>query len=246
MAGQELWRKINDPREVDPEDPEQNPPPAPLRPTAQDDPDGPNAGAGATAASAATPDYLAELTTKAEAVKRLAIAKKKDDARAFGDWIDHQFSAYGDRVTTAYGEWAEVYEQWQKQRPRHGGDGPPPPDKPLQLDRIPTSELKAAYDKEVEGSYDWIVPAFQEWAAPSPDVFTGHIAAMRGVEGRLGDGEGAPARGQRADQSPAPPSGSRQGRSGTGSAPCCQPAIARAGPGSGSDPAFSVVTFGLY
>ena len=27
VAGQELWRMINDPREVDPEDPEQNPPP---------------------------------------------------------------------------------------------------------------------------------------------------------------------------------------------------------------------------
>ena len=189
VAGQELWRKINDPREVDPEDPEQNPPPAPPRGTAQDDPDVPNADAGATAASAAAPDYLAELTTKAEEVKRAAIAKKKDDSRAFGDWIDHQFRAYSDKVTTAYGEWAEAYEQWQKQRPRHGADAPPAPDKPLQLDRIPTSELRAAYDKEVESSYEWIVPAFQEWAASDPDVFTGHIAAIRGTEGRLGDGE---------------------------------------------------------
>jgi hypothetical protein len=188
VAGQELWRKINDPREVDPGDPEQNPP-RPQRGTAQDDRSVRNAGAGATAASAATPDYPAELTAKAEAVKHLAIAKKKDDSRAFGDWIDHQFRAYSDKVTTAYGEWAEAYEQWQKQRPRHGADGPPPPDKPLQLDRIPTSELKAAYDKEVESSYEWIVPAFQEWAASDPDVFTGHIAAMRGAEGRLGDGE---------------------------------------------------------
>jgi len=129
------------------------------------------------------------LTAKAEAVKHLAIAKKKDDARAFGDWIDDQFRAYSDRLGTAYGEWAEAYEQWQKQRPRHGAGGPPAPDKPLQLDRIPTSELKAAYDKEVESSYEWIVPAFQEWAASDPDVFTGHIAAIRGVEGRLGDGE---------------------------------------------------------
>jgi hypothetical protein len=37
VAGQELWRKINDPREVDPGDPEQNPPLAPPRGTAQDD-----------------------------------------------------------------------------------------------------------------------------------------------------------------------------------------------------------------
>jgi len=179
VAGQELWRKINDPREVDPEDPEQSPA----------DPHVSDAGAGATSASAATPDYRAELTAKAEAVKHLAIAKKKDDARAFGDWIDDQFRAYSDRLGTAYGEWAEAYEQWQKQRPRHGAGGPPAPDKPLQLDRIPTSELKAAYDKEVESSYEWIVPAFQEWAASDPDVFTGHIAAIRGVEGRLGDGE---------------------------------------------------------
>jgi len=189
LAGRELWRMINDPREVDPGDPEQNPPPAPPRGTARDDPYVPNAGAGAPAAAAATPDYLAELTTKAEAVKRVAIAKKKDDSRAFGDWIDRQFRAYSDKVSTAYGQWAEAYEQWQKQRPRHGAGGPPAPDKPLQLDRIPTSELKAAYDKEVEGSYEWIVPAFGEWAASDPDVFTGHIAAMRGVEGRLGDGE---------------------------------------------------------
>jgi hypothetical protein len=189
VVGQELWRKINDPREVDPDDPEQNPPPAPPRGTAQDDLYVPNAGAGAAAASAATPDYLAELTTKAEAVKRLAIAKKKDDGRAFGDWIDHQFRDYSDKINTAYGQWAEAYEQWQKQRPRHGADGPPPPDKPLQLDRIPTSELKAAYDTEVESSYEWIVPAFQEWAASDPDVFGEHIAAIRGVEGRLGDGE---------------------------------------------------------
>ena len=189
VAGRELWRKINDPREVDPEDPEQNPPPALPRGTAQDDPYVRNVGAGAAAASAAMPGYLAELTTKAEAVKHMAIAKKKDDAKAFGDWIDDQFRAYSDKFTTAYGEWAEAYEQWQKQRPRHGGDGPPAPDKPLQLDRIPTSELKAAYDKEVESSYDWIVAAFQEWAASDPDVFTGHIAAIQGVEGRLGDGE---------------------------------------------------------
>ncbi len=185
VAGQELWRKINDPREVDPEDPEQNPPPAPPRRAAQDDPYVPNADAGTTAA----PGYLTGLTTKAEEVKRLAIAKKKDDPKAFGDWIDHQFRAYSDKVHTAYGEWAEAYEQWQKQRPRHGGAGSPPPDKPLQLDRIPTSELKAAYDKEVERSYDWIVPAFQEWAASDPDAFTEHIAAIRATEGRLGDGE---------------------------------------------------------
>jgi hypothetical protein len=189
VAGQELWRKINDPREVDPEDPEQNPPSAPPRGTAQDVAFVGGASAGATAASAATPDYLAEVTTKAEAVKHLAIAKKKDDAKAFGDWIDDQFRAYTDQVNTAYGEWAEAYEQWQKQRPRHGADGPPAPDKPLQLDRIPTSELKAAYDREVEGSYDWIVPAFQEWAASDPDAFTDHLAAIRGAEGRLGDGE---------------------------------------------------------
>ena len=37
------------------------------------------------------PGYLAELTTKAEAVRRQAIAKKKDDPRAFSDWIDRQF-----------------------------------------------------------------------------------------------------------------------------------------------------------
>jgi hypothetical protein len=77
VAGQELWRKINDPWEVDPEDPEQNPPPVSPRGTAQDDPYAPNAGAGVTAASAGTPGYLAELTTKAEAVKHLAIAKKR-------------------------------------------------------------------------------------------------------------------------------------------------------------------------
>jgi len=190
VAGQELWRKINDPREVDPEDPEQNPPPAaPPRGTAQGDPHARDAGAGATAATAATPGWLADLTAKAEAVKRVAIAKKKDDARAFGDWIDAQFRAYSDKVSAAYGEWAEAYEQWKKQRPRHGADGPRRPDQPLQLDRIPTSELKAAYDKEVEGSYEWIVPAFQEWAASDPDVLAGHVAAIRGVEGRLGDGE---------------------------------------------------------
>jgi hypothetical protein len=191
VAGQQLWRKINDPGEVDPGDPEQNPPTAPSQWTARDDPPARNTGAGAIP----TPGYLAELTTKAEAVKRVAIAKKKDDARAFGDWIDHQFQAYSDRVSTAYGEWAEAYEQWQKQRPRHGADGPPRPDspprpdQPLQLDRMPTSELKAAYDKEVEGSYEWIVPAFAEWAASDPEVLGESIAAVRRAEGRLGDGE---------------------------------------------------------
>jgi hypothetical protein len=189
VAGQELWRKINDPREVDPEDPEQNPPPAPLRGTAADVAQIGDADARATAAPAATPDYLAELTTKAEAIKHLAIAKKKDDPKGFGDWIDDQFRAYTDKVNTAYGEWAEAYEQWQKQRPRHGADGLPRPDQPLQLGRIPTSELKVAYDQEVEASYEWIVPAFREWAAADPDAFTEHIAAIRGVEGRLGDGE---------------------------------------------------------
>jgi hypothetical protein len=92
-------------------------------------------------------------------------------------------------MTTAYGEWAEAYEQWSEQRPRHGADGRPRPDQPLQLDRIATSGLKAAYDKEVESSYEWIVPAFGEWAASDPDAFAEHIAAIRSVEGRLGDGE---------------------------------------------------------
>jgi hypothetical protein len=189
VAGQELWRRINDPREVDPGDPEQNPPPAPSGGIAQDDPYVGNVGAGATAAPAVTPDYLAELTMRGEAVRHLAIAKKKEDARAFGDWVDHQLRAYGDDLSTAYGEWANAYEQWQKQRPAHGADGPSPADQPLQLDRIPTSELKAAYDREVESSYEWIVPAFEEWATSDPDAFTRHIAAIRGVEGRLGDGE---------------------------------------------------------
>jgi hypothetical protein len=180
VAGQELWRKINDPREVDPEDPDQNPPAVPGE-IARTDP--------AVRTAGAAPDYLSELTAQGNAVKRLAIAKKKDDSRAFGDWIDQQFRAYADKVNTAYGEWAEAYEQWQKQRPRRGADGPPAPDQPLQLDRIATSELKTAYDKEVEGSYDWIVSAFQAWASSDPDVLTGPIAAIRGVEGRLGDGE---------------------------------------------------------
>jgi hypothetical protein len=55
VAGQELWRKINDPREVDPGDPEQNPPPATLRGAAQGDPQARNADAGAAAPLAATP-----------------------------------------------------------------------------------------------------------------------------------------------------------------------------------------------
>jgi hypothetical protein len=188
-VGQELWRKINDSREVDPEDPEQNPPLAPPRDTAAGDPAVRNTGAKAAAASAPARDYLAELTTKGAAVKRLAIAKKKDDSRAFGDWIDQQFRDYADKVTTAYGEWAEAYEQWQQQRPRHGADSLPPPDQPLQLDRIATSELKAAYDKEVESSYDWIELAFQEWASSDPDSFNAHLTAIRSTEGRLGDGE---------------------------------------------------------
>jgi hypothetical protein len=181
VAGQELWRRINDPREVDPEDPEQNPPPT----SVQAEPYVRSASPG----SAATLDYLAELTAKAEAVKRLAVAKKKDDAKAFGDWIDHQFSAYEDKVNTAYAEWAEAYGQWRKQRPTPGADGSRAPDQPLQLDRIPTSGLKAAYDKEVESSFEWIVPAFAEWAAADPAAFTEHLAAISGVEGRLGDGE---------------------------------------------------------
>jgi hypothetical protein len=188
VAGRDLWRKINDPAEVDPEDPEQNPP-GPPPGTAADEPYARNAVARATTAAAARPDYVTELTTKAEAVRQLTIAKKKDDQRAFGDWIDQQFRAYSDNLNAAYGEWAEAYEQWQKQRPRPGAGGPPAPDQPLQLDRIPTSELKAAYDQAVESSCEWIVPAFREWAASDPDAFTGHIAAIRGVEGRLGDGE---------------------------------------------------------
>jgi hypothetical protein len=188
-VGQELWRRISDPHEVDPEDPEQNPPAPRPRGTAQDDPQVRNPAAAVVAAPAATLDYRAELTEKAEAVRLLAIEKKKDDARAFGDWIDRQFQDYSDKLDSAYGEWAKAYEEWQKQRPRHGGEGQPAPKQPLQLDRIPTSGLKAAYDKEVDSSYDWIVPAFAEWAAADPGVFTGHLAAMRAAEGRLGDGE---------------------------------------------------------
>jgi hypothetical protein len=177
-AGRELWRRIHDPLEVDPADPEQNPPAVAEVPTA------------APGAPADT-DHLAGLTARAEALHRLAVEKKKADEKAYGEWVQARFADYEQKVERSYRDWYTTHEDLIKSGSVTDADElrPPAYHKELRGEGTTTAELKTAYDKHVEESCAWIVPAFREWAAVDPDALTAHVAAIGRTEARLGDGE---------------------------------------------------------
>jgi hypothetical protein len=180
VAGQQLWQLIHDPNEVDPGDPDQMPP----GPTSADE-----AAAPGPHAPASSPGYLPELTRRAEAIKTLVIERKKDDDEAFQGFVRDRFKEYADDVSASYEEWQHAYEGWWARRDKDPSDSSAKPVvTPVRPAPSDQEELRAAYERHVEESCEWIIPAFQAWAVPDPDALTPYIAAMRAAENRLGDG----------------------------------------------------------
>lgn len=180
-AGQQLWQMIHDPNEVDPGDPDQNPP-APPGEEEETNRRGP-------LTTAPGSRYRSEMTGRAEAIKGLVIERNKGDDQAFQDYVRHRFQDYADEVNASYDEWQHAYEGWI----RNGKKGPDAAGAPVvsRVQQAPaaTADLRAAYERQVEESAGWIIRAFQAWAVPDPDALTAYVNAMRAAEDRLGDGQ---------------------------------------------------------
>jgi hypothetical protein len=185
--GRDLWRRIHDPNEIDPADPDQNP--ARQAAAAQlDDHAVPSEG---PARLPAESGYLSEVTRKAESIKRLVIEKQMADDDAFEDFVKAHFRQYTEDVQASWKDWERAYTQWRTEQQVHKPavtSGPP-----QRPDTAPGSALIAAarqeYESHLEDTYDWIVPAFEAWAAHDPDALAPGATAIKAVEDRLGDGE---------------------------------------------------------
>jgi hypothetical protein len=179
-AGQLLWQMIHDPSEVDPGDPDQNPPELP---------GGDEANRRGVLAAAPASRYLPEATRRAEAIRSLVVERKKDDDEAFQNFVRHRFQDYTDQVKASYDEWQHAYQGWWARSRKDGPDaGGAPAPSPVQPAPSGTAELRAAYERHVEESCEWISGAFRAWAVPDPDALTPYLNAIRAAEDRLGDG----------------------------------------------------------
>jgi hypothetical protein len=186
--GRDLWRRIHDPNEVDPADPDQNPPRLPAtvargeeHPPVSSGPRTPPAESG----------YLSEVTRLAESIKRQAIDKQKADEQAFDEFAKRHFQDYAKDVEASWKDWERAYTEYRTAQHAHeAAMAPGPPQRP---DTAPSSALiasvQAEWEKHLEDTYGWIVPAFRAWAAHDPDALTPGIAAIKAVEDRLGDGQ---------------------------------------------------------
>jgi hypothetical protein len=180
-AGRQLWQMIHDPNEVDPGDPDQNPP-AP--------PGGDEANQRGPFTAAPASRYLPEMTGRAEAIKSLVIERNEGDDQAFQDYVQHRFQVYADEVNASYDQWQHAYEGWIQDSKKKGWDGAGAPAvSPVPPLPSATAELRAAYERHVEESSEWIVRAFRAWAVPDPDALTPYVNAIRAAEDRLGDGQ---------------------------------------------------------
>jgi hypothetical protein len=185
--GQDLWRRIHDPNEIDPADPDQNPP----RPAATGAQAEHHDLASQRLGQPAESSYRSELTRTAESIKRLVIDKQKADEKAFDDFVKARSQQYTEDVQSSWKEWQQAYTEWRtQQRAREPATASGPPQRPP---AAPSSALITAareeYEKHLEDSYNWIVPAFQAWAAHDPDALIPGITAIKAAEDRLGDGQ---------------------------------------------------------
>jgi hypothetical protein len=186
--GQDLWRSIHDPNEIDPADPDQNPPrqlttaaPVDDHARASEGFEGPPKDSG----------YLSEVTQVAESIKRLVIDKQKADDKAFDDFIKSRSQQYAQSVEASWKEWERAYTEWRVEQHGHqpavASAAPERP--PTGPDMALLAAARDEYERHLEDSYRWIVPAFQAWAAHDPDALTPGIAAIKAAEDRLGDGQ---------------------------------------------------------
>lgn len=187
-AGQELWRRIHDPNEIDPADPDQNPPRHPDTAAQADDHALATEGPGRRPAESG---YLSEVTPAAESIKRLVIDKQKADEKAFEDFVKARFQRYARDLEVSWKEWERAYTEWRTEQHAHEPavtSGPPARPAATQGPAL-IAVVRAEYEKQLEVSYDWIVSAFQAWAAHDPDALTPGITAVKAAEDRLGDGQ---------------------------------------------------------
>lgn len=180
--GQDLWRRIHDPNEIDPADPDQNPaqPPASATPASE-----------RLAQPPAESSYLAEVTRTAESIKRLVIDKQKADDKAFEDFVKARSPQYTEDLAASWKDWERAYTTWRTEQQAHDRAATSgPPQRPLATPGSAVlAEFREAYEKHLEDSYHWIVPAFQAWAAHDPDALTPAIGAINAAADRLGDGQ---------------------------------------------------------
>jgi hypothetical protein len=177
--GQDLWHRIHDPNEIDPADPDQNPPRRPATAVQLDD------------HVPARSTYLSDVTRAAESVRRLAIDKQKADEKAFEDFVRMRFQHYSDDVQASWKDWERAYTQWRTEQQAHepAATSGPPQRPPATQSSALIAAAREEYEKHLEQTYHWIVPAFQAWSAHDPDALTPGIAAIKAVEDRLGDGQ---------------------------------------------------------
>jgi hypothetical protein len=188
QAGQDLWRRIHDPSEVDPADPDQNPARQPAAATGVDDHARASSG---RASPPAESGYRSDLTRRAESIKRLVIGKQRADDKAFEDFLKARSPQYTEGVQASWKEWERAYTDWRIQQ--HADEPAAASGPPKRPPSTPGSALitaaRAEYEKHLEDACDWIVPAFEAWAAHDPDALIPGIAAIKAVEDRLGDGQ---------------------------------------------------------
>jgi hypothetical protein len=185
--GQDLWRRIHDPNEIDPADPDQNP----VQPAAAARLDDQWRASERLGKLPEDSGYRSKVTQAAESIKRVVIEKQKADDKAFDDFIEARSQQYADGVKTSWKEWERAYTQWRVDQHDHWpavtSGAPQRPQ--TTLDPALLAAAREEYEKHLEKAYDWIVPAFAAWAAHDPDALTPGIAAIKAVEDRLGDGQ---------------------------------------------------------
>jgi hypothetical protein len=186
--GQDLWRRIHDPGEIDPADPDQNP--------ARQPPNAAQVGDHALVSEGlrrlpAESSYLSDVTRTAESIKRLVIDKQKIDEKAFDEFVKARSQQYAEDVQASWKEWERAYTEWRTQQQAHQPDttSGPPQRPPATQDSSLITAARKEYEKQLEESYKWIVPAFQAWAVHDPDALTPGITAIKAAEDRLGDGQ---------------------------------------------------------
>ena len=186
--GQDLWCRIHDPAEIDPADPDQNPVPRPADAAQVGDHALLSEGLGKLPEESS---FLSEVTRTAESIKRLVIDKQKTDEKAFEDFVKTRYQQYAEDVQASWKEWERAYTEWRTEQ--HAHEPALTSGRPQRPSATQGSTLIAAvreqYEEQLEESYNWIVPAFQAWAAHDPDALTPGINAIKAVEDRLGDGQ---------------------------------------------------------
>jgi len=186
--GQDLWRRIHDPAEIDPADPDQNPAPQPATAAQVDDHALASEGLRRLPAESG---FLSEVTRTAESIKRLVIDKQKADEKAFEEFVKTRYQQYAEDVETSWKEWERAYTEWRTEQRAHepAMTSGPPQRPPATQGSTLIAAVREEYEKQLEDSYNWIVPAFQAWAAHDPDTLTPGITAIKAVGDRLGDGQ---------------------------------------------------------